>query len=81
MDGPVGFRIDSSLQGNRKIKGWSCGGDANIQEFFIRLTPDRQSKTGYCWNDSPISSNKWVTTVKFRISGQVHLDSSSYGLG
>ncbi|KNB44632.1 hypothetical protein JH06_1924 [Blastocystis sp. subtype 4] len=56
--------------GNRKIKGWSCGGDANIKEFFIRLTPDRQSKTGYCWNDSPISSNKWVTTVKFRISGQ-----------
>ena len=40
-------------------------------EYFIRLTPDRQSKSGYCWNDNSINSSKWVTQVKFRISGQV----------
>ncbi|CBK25427.2 uncharacterized protein [Blastocystis hominis] len=56
--------------GNRKIKGWTCGGDASIKEYFVRLTPDRQSKSGFCWNDKPLNSNKWLTTVKFRISGQ-----------
>lgn len=30
--------------GNRKIDNWECGGDATINEYFIRLTPDRQSK-------------------------------------
>lgn len=59
--------------GNRKIKGWTCGGDASIKEYFVRLTPDRQSKSGFCWNDKPLNSNKWLTTVKFRISGQVFL--------
>ena len=42
-----------------------------IKEYFIRLTPDRQSKRGYCWSDAAMPSNKWVTTIKFRISGQV----------
>ena len=42
-----------------------------IKEYFIRLTSDRQSKKGYCWSDSAIANDKWVTTVKFRISGQV----------
>lgn len=60
-----------SFLGNRKIKGWTCGGDASIKEYFVRLTPDRQSKSGFCWNDKPLNSNKWLTTVKFRISGQV----------
>ncbi|KAK8812777.1 hypothetical protein WA538_002511 [Blastocystis sp. DL] len=56
--------------GNRRITGWTCGDNASIKEFFIRLTPDRQSKSGYCWSDTPLNSNKWVTTFKFRISGQ-----------
>ena len=57
--------------GNRKLKGWLCTGDSNIKEYFIRLTNDRQGKKGYCWNDAAINSNKWVTTIKFRISGSV----------
>ena len=53
------------------MKGWLCTGDSNIKEYFIRLTNDRQGKKGYCWNDAAINSNKWVTTIKFRISGSV----------
>lgn len=67
--------------GNRRIAGWTCGGDASILEYFIRLTPDRQSKKGYCWNDNAINSNKWVTTMKFRISGQVCFLLMVNGLG
>ena len=53
------------------IDNWQCAGDATINEFFIRLTPDRQSKNGYCWSKKTFSSGEWVTTIKFRISGQV----------
>lgn len=57
--------------GKRRIDGWECTGDAVINEFFVRLTPDRQSKTGACWSQFGISNKDWVTTIKFRISGQV----------
>lgn len=65
------LRTSSYNVGNRKLKGWLCTGDSSIKEYFIRLTPDRQSKQGYCWNDAALNSNKWVTTIKFRISGAV----------
>ena len=57
--------------GQRTIDGWNCFEDAVINEYFVRLTPDRQSKTGACWSTQTINSDSWVTTIKFRISGQV----------
>lgn len=69
------LRTSSYNVGNRKLKGWLCTGDSSIKEYFIRLTPDRQSKQGYCWNDAALNSNKWVTTIKFRISGAVSVSS------
>lgn len=59
------------ILGNRVIEGWECGGDAVINEYFVRLTPDRQSKNGFCWSRSGFSDGEMVTTIKFRISGQV----------
>ena len=70
-----------TILGNRRITGWTCGDNASIKEFFIRLTPDRQSKSGYCWSDTPLNSNKWVTTFKFRISGQVVSMNNDNALG
>ena len=63
--------IFDSYSGSRKISQWTCGGDATINEFFVRLTPDRQSKSGFCWSKSTLNAGEWVTTIKFRISGQV----------
>lgn len=42
-----------------------------INENFIRLTPDRQSKRGTVWSRASLNNGEWVTTIKFRISGQV----------
>ena len=63
------FKI--SWIGNRVVDGWECAGDSVINEYFIRLTPDRQSKNGFCWSRSSFGNGEWVTTIKFRISGQV----------
>ena len=65
------FHTQLSLLGSRRINGWECYGDAVINEHFIRLTPDRQSKSGACWSNFMLTEGSWVTTIKFRISGQV----------
>ena len=57
--------------GNRVVSSWKNSGDAVINESFIRLTPDRQSKSGALWSQSTFNNGEWVTTIKFRISGQV----------
>lgn len=57
--------------GTRKIRNWQCTGDGVVNEYFVRLTPDRQSKNGVLWSGSTFNSGEFVTTIKFRISGQV----------
>ena len=47
----------------------------------MRLTPDRQSKSGTLWADSTFNSGEFVTTIKFRISGQVSFLYAVYGQG
>eukprot|EP01029_Cantina_marsupialis_P029715 TRINITY_DN782050_c0_g1_i1.p1 TRINITY_DN782050_c0_g1~~TRINITY_DN782050_c0_g1_i1.p1 ORF type:complete len:431 (-),score=133.79 TRINITY_DN782050_c0_g1_i1:184-1476(-) len=56
--------------GQREVAYWQNGGDAVINEHFVRLTPDRASKRGWLWNTEPMSFKKWSATIKFRISGQ-----------
>lgn len=53
------------------MRDWMCSGDAVINEYFVRLTPDRQSKNGVLWSMNTFNSGEFVTTIKFRISGQV----------
>ena len=62
-----------SVVGKRTIDNWTAEGDAVINEYFVRLTPDRQSKSGTLWSRQSLGSGEFVTTVKFRISGQVRV--------
>ena len=63
----------SNFAGNRYIANWRSDGDAFINEYFVRLTPDRQSKSGYLWSSETFGDGEFVTTIKFRISGQVRI--------
>ncbi|CAK4068366.1 unnamed protein product [Aphanomyces euteiches] len=61
--------IDSS--GTRIINStWSHGGSTEVLKSFIRLTPDRQSKRGYVWNNAPLERDTFSAVLQFRISGQ-----------
>lgn len=77
----IPLSICYSQIGNRRISGWECHGDAVINEHFIRLTPDRQSKAGACWSNFQLTEGSWVTTIKFRISGQVCYSPRSLSIG
>ena len=56
--------------GLRTVPHWAVGGSATIQKGFVRLTPDRQSKRGYMWNEQPLGSEDFTVVMQLRISGQ-----------
>lgn len=57
--------------GIRQIsRHWRSFGTAVVNNNFIRLTPDRQSKKGALWTRKSLGVNEFNTILKFRISGQ-----------
>ncbi len=57
-------------EGIRTLPGWRVGGHAQLQENFVRLTNDRQSKRASLWCTSRLGLEEWSTTFRFRVSGQ-----------
>lgn len=49
---------------------WRSAGTTVINNNFIRLTPDRQSKKGALWSRKTLSTPSFTSFLKFRISGQ-----------
>ena len=66
---PPFTEVDSS--GGRMVnKFWRHSGHAVVNQNFIRLTPDRQSKKGALWSRKNLGVDSFTSTLKFRISGQ-----------
>jgi mannose-binding lectin 2 len=66
---PPFTEVDSS--GARMVnKYWRHSGHAVVNQNFIRLTPDRQSKKGAVWSRKNLGVDSFTSTLKFRISGQ-----------
>jgi mannose-binding lectin 2 len=49
---------------------WRASGTTIVNNNFIRLTPDRQSKKGALWSRKSIGVPNLSSVLKFRISGQ-----------
>jgi mannose-binding lectin 2 len=58
--------------GGQKIVGkhWRQFGSTVVNNNFIRLTPDRQSKKGAIWSRKALGVPEVSSILKFRISGQ-----------
>lgn len=56
--------------GARVVPNFAFGGSTDVNENFIRITPDRASKRGWIWQKSPLGLDEWSTTLRFRVSGQ-----------
>jgi len=61
---------DFNSAGSRIIASYREGGHAKVNENFIRLTPDRQSKRGHLWSSRRIDVHDWSVVLEFRVSGQ-----------
>ncbi len=40
-----------------------------VNENFVRLTPDRQSKRGAVWNTEILSWRNWEIFIRFNVNG------------
>jgi hypothetical protein len=51
---------------------WEIGGSAAFVAHALRLTPDRQSRSGYLFARKPLATvgHEWVLDMEFRIYGQ-----------
>ena len=62
--------LDVDRTGNRNLgSSFQVLGHADVNENFIRLTPDRQSKRGGVWSKDHTSGD-FSAVLKFRIAGQ-----------
>uniref|UniRef100_A0A7S4PI86 L-type lectin-like domain-containing protein n=1 Tax=Paramoeba aestuarina TaxID=180227 RepID=A0A7S4PI86_9EUKA len=61
---------------------WTMLGDAFANEDFVRLTPDRQSKTGAVWNTQQLLWDSWEIMIKLNVNGvsQVGADGLAFWL-
>jgi hypothetical protein len=64
------FDDEDEKHGGKALEGWAVGGSAKVFNTFIRLTPDKPSKTGWIFNTSPAESGDWTAIFRFRISGK-----------
>ena len=57
--------------GSRVVTNWVVGGSAEVNEHFVRLTNDRQSKKGWLWSARNWNYlDAWTVTMRLRVSGQ-----------
>eukprot|EP01031_Cornospumella_fuschlensis_P032804 gene32804-39660_t len=62
---------DVDASGSRVVNPhWRTSGTTVVNNNFIRLTPDRQSKKGALWSRRSVGVPSFSSVIKFRISGQ-----------
>eukprot|EP00118_Oscarella_pearsei_P025312 m.307970 g.307970 ORF g.307970 m.307970 type:complete len:319 (+) comp43144_c0_seq1:74-1030(+) len=52
------------------LPNWEFSGSTVVTDKYIRLTPDRQSKSGMLWNRIPAKIRNWEVQVQFKVHGQ-----------
>lgn len=61
---------DFDENGRRRVSSnWRVGNAAVVNQNFLRLTPDRPSRTGYAWSSVGNTQDEWSATIRFRVSG------------
>jgi hypothetical protein len=64
---------------NNQIAFWDAGAGAFVNTSYVRLTPARQSRTGYIWNNVKQSSmTDWEVIFEFQVSGMRHLGGDGF---
>ena len=62
------FRLDDDAH-YKKLKRFTHGGSVQIKNNFIRITPDKPSRTGWLFNEALGPQGDFSVLLRFRISG------------
>jgi mannose-binding lectin 1 len=61
----IGPFISEWWQGG--VPHWDFGASAVITDKYVRVAPDKQSRTGWLWNDQANHLTQWEALLSFRI--------------
>lgn len=61
----IGPFISEWWQGG--LPHWDFGGSTVVTDKLIRLTPDKQSRVGWLWNEQPSHLSAWEAVITMRI--------------
>ena len=65
------YRSYQGSDGARTLEHWVAGGSTEVNEHFVRLTNDRQSRKGWLWSTRNWAwLDGWTITLRLRVSGQ-----------
>ena len=59
---------------------WDFGGAAAVTDEYVRLTPNKQSREGYLWNDQPSHLNSWTVFLGFRLHSPSSLGGDGFAM-
>lgn len=51
------------------IPFWDFLGHTMVTNDFVRLTPDKQSRSGSLWNSKPVNVRNWDLQIHFKVHG------------
>lgn len=85
LAGAILVRQENSLYGPYEAGApnviyWDLTGSSQLEQTFIRLTPEETGKQGGLWNNYPVVSNDWELHIQFHIHGKDHPSGSGLAI-
>ena len=67
--------------GERKlIPYWEVGAGGVVEDKYLRLTPPKQSRTGFAWNNQIVEMTDWEILVEFHVQGRKDIGGDGFAL-
>lgn len=59
---------------------WQFGGATVLTDKLVRLTPATQSRSGWLWNDYPLTSTDWEVELEFKCGPDANIGGDGFAL-
>lgn len=59
---------------------WQFGGSTVLTDKYVRLTPATQSRSGWLWNDYPLTSQDWEIELEFKCGPEGNIGGDGFAL-
>jgi hypothetical protein len=70
--------LESEAFGGTRLRHWTFGGSAVVTDNFVRLTPAKQSREGFCFNDVAVLAPVWEARFGFRVHSPLSLGGDGF---
>jgi hypothetical protein len=72
--------LSDFAMGQSSLAHWSFGLSTVVTDEYVRLTPSKQSREGYFWNDVALQVPTWTAYLGFRVHATANLGGDGFAL-